>query len=195
MVEIIDRYSRFGKNLLKITSFVLGYKDVFSLEKLITLIHEWLVEEGYATRDDEKFGEVFYLQKDNPVAGNEYWIRWRLEKTPFQTKLWKYLLDIDIHVLGLKKVELVAGGKKLEADKGKVEIAADFGLLLDPQNLLEAPVIKPFKMLVLKGFLKAQFSKHKEAVFTDAQRLQDMLKSYLRLETYLTEKEIGRAHV
>src|SRR3989338_1534528 len=105
-----------------IAQLKVNYKDVLDLKYLYLLMHEWLVEEGYAPRSDSEFKEVFYYQKEDPNAGNFYHFKWRFEKDPPNTSLWKYILEVDTMVLTMKDVELAVKGKKVKAQKGEVEV-------------------------------------------------------------------------
>jgi len=190
MTELKHRLAKYGKDLTNVARFLIDYKDIFSLSYLYKLMHEWLVEEGYALRADEEFPEVFYLQRDTP-HGLEYWIRWRLLKKPYKTSLWCYALDIDMHAYMMKKVELILAGKKYEVDKGEIEIEVQGNLIVDPDKKIEKSLLRSFKPLIVKSLLRKRFEDHRIALYKDVYRFQDAIKTYLKLETYLPEKELS----
>ncbi|MEK6857711.1 MAG: hypothetical protein AABX39_03945 [Nanoarchaeota archaeon] len=169
------------------------YKDVFSLSYLYKLMHEWVVDNGYASSSDDKFNEVFFLQKDNPATGKEYWFRWRLGKEPEGgSKLFKYEIDIDVHVLGLKEVEVTQQNKRFKADKGEVEISVIGNLIIDPETAWEShPILKSYKQFILYRLLKKKLEGHQAQAVKDTERFLDAVKTYLQLPTYLKEKELG----
>jgi hypothetical protein len=191
MTEIKHRLAKYGADVVPIATFLVNYKDIFSFSYLYTLMHEWLVEEGYAPREDSEFPEVYYLERQNPVAGNEFWIRWRTAKKPYNTSLWLYFIDIDIHAFTMKKAELILAGKKYEVDKGEIEVNIAANLITDPDKKLEAPLLRQFKRLVLRGIFRKRWEDHKNALYRDVFRLQEAVKTYLKLETYLPEKELA----
>lgn len=184
-----------GLNYLEAAKFVVNYKDVFSMKYVYSLIREWLIEEGYATRDDEKFPEVYYLQKEHPVVGKDLWIRWRLTKNPLPHKtessmFWKFMLDIDMHILGMTDVEVLVKDKKLKVNKGEIEFQVLANLVWDASRSWEKSTwLKPFKNIYFKRFMREQREELKDKLYEDAYRLQGAIKTYLKLESYLPEKE------
>jgi hypothetical protein len=194
MTEILrHRFAGYGKDRTPVAKFLIDYKDIFSFAYLYKLMHEWLVEEGYAAREDSEFPEVFYLQRETPHGG-EYWIRWRTMKKPYSTSLWRYALDIDMHAYMMKKAELILAGKKYEVDKGEIEIEVQGNLIVDPDKKIEnLPFNKllGFKPLLVKWLLRKRFEDHKNTLYKDVYRFQDAIKTYLKLETYLPEKELS----
>lgn len=191
MASIHHRHE--GKQLIgPITQYTVNFKDVFHLDNLYVLMHEWLVENEYATRDDSKFPEVFYLSKQGP-AGKEIWWRWRPTKLPLGEKnpFWQFALDVDAHVLGLKDVEAVLEGKKYAAHKGEVEINVVANVVLDYKKALEKhPLLKPFKKILLERTWKPTLDRLKKDLYADAHKFRDAINVYLKLETYLGGKEM-----
>lgn len=193
---IKHRYTDFGKDKLELAKYSVNYKDVFSMGTFYSLLHEWLVDEGYAPRADDKFQEISYVQRENPALGKEVWVRWRLSKIPDEaSKLWRYDLDIDMHTLGLKEVEFVHKGAKLKADKGEVEVAVVANLILDYEKAwAKHPWLKNYKEFIINKLLRSKFGLHKKTLFTDAMRFQEAIKTYLKIETYLEAKEFEEFH-
>lgn len=162
------------------------------MKYIYTQAHEWFIEEGYVTRDDEKFPETMYIQKDLAGGMKELWIRWRLNKNPVSGKsqFWKYAFDVDVHVLGMTDIEVMAGNKKLKMNKGEVEFQVVANLLWDASKEWEKSAwLKPFKKLYLKRVVREKREELKNKLYDEAYRFQGMLKSYLQLENYLKEPE------
>lgn len=174
-----------------ITQYNVVFKDVFVMKYFYFLLHEWLVEEGYATREDDKFPEVFYLQKENPAVGKELWVRWRLSKDPGAPKgFWKFVLDIDMHCLGLTDVEAMVKNQKVKANKGEVEVSVVANLVWDADNSWKKSAwLRPLKKQYLRWFMRKKREMHSEQLYTEAYRLQGAIKTYLKLENFLPEKE------
>lgn len=182
-----------GVERQEITSQQVTYKDVFSFSYLYKLTHEWIIDNGYAERGDEKFPEVFFLQRDNPATGKEYWFRWRTKKEPQGvSKLFRYELDIDVHVLGLKEVEVAQQNKRFKADKGEVEVNVVGNLMIDYESAWEKhPILKKYKNFILYRLIKKKLEMHQLQVDKESKRFVDAIKTYLQLPTYMKEKEFG----
>ncbi len=184
--RITHRYT--GVDYTPLINFTVNYKDVISMQYFYILLHEWLIDKGYATRDDTKFNEVFYLQKENPQTGKEIWIRWRLQKEP-QTggKLWRIDLDIDIHAMGLKEVEITNKGKKYKAEKGEVEITAACNIINDYEKAWEKDKwLKAYKKFITQKFYKKKREGLEAETFEEMEALQNTIKEYMQVE-----KQIG----
>lgn len=173
---------------INITSFTINFKkEVFKLEDLYKIMHEWLVENGYATRADEKFPEKYFLHKVTP-AGVEIWFRWRMKKSPLPgiQKFWRFDLDIDTHVLGLQDVEVVVQNKKIKANKGEVEVQASANLVLDASgDWSKNALLKPFKKFYFSRVIAKKRDMLKKKLYDDAFELRDVINNYLQLETFI----------
>ena len=190
--KIKHRYTDFGKDRIEVARYIVKYKDVFSLDALYKLMHEWLVEEGWATRKDEDFPEVLFLQKESPVSGKEIWFRWRLQKAPWPAKykFWRFVLDVDAHVLGLKPAELIFKGQKFSADKGEIEVTVVASLVVDYEKAWEKTTwLKSIKRLWVNRVVKRTREMLRKSLYEEAYRLREAITSYLKLETYMTERE------
>lgn len=187
-MKIRHRYA--GLDYTEIAKFMVNFKEVFSMKYIYFILHEWLVEEGWAPKKDDKFPEVYYLQKENPAIGKEIWIRWRLEKAVAGTTFWKFKMDIDIHVLGLTDAEVMIKDKKVKLNKGEIEFQVATGLIHDAaQEWKKNEWLKPFKELYYKRLIRQKHDELKRQVFNDTYKLQGFIKTYLKLENYFPEKE------
>jgi hypothetical protein len=168
---------------------------VYSWSYFYKLLHEWLLDNKYCTDKDEDFREVLFEQIDRPF-GAEIWLRWRVSKKgrdlgPYN-ELFRYDMDINFHILGQKEVEVVSGGKKYKADKGELEVEAIGYLQIDPDEKVKKHWLgKHFDDFIFKTFLKKKVKQHKKQVMYDMQRLQEAIKTYLKLEAYLPERELS----
>ncbi len=190
-MRIVHRYT--GVDKKKISSVKVNYKDVFSLSYMYKLMREWLIDNGYADRDEDKFPEVFYLQKENPAFGKEIWARWRLKKEPDPAaKLWRFDLDVDIHVLGLKEVEVTHQNKRIKADKGEVEVEIAAYIVYDYEKAWEkATFLKPYAKFITDRLQKKKSVEFETKLGEESDRFRDAIKEYLQLPTYIPTKELG----
>ena len=188
MALLKHRYT--GVKAKKVTGYVVNRKDILHLDNLYLLMHEWLVEHGYASRDDSAFPEKYYLHKEGG-GGKEVWWRWRPNRWPLgvKNKLWRFDLDIDVHVLTLKDVEAVIAGKKYKAHQGEVEIQVAANLIEDPEGVLEKSMFKDIKKLLYQRMWKQQAQMLEDEFYREALQFRDALNTFLTIETYLPTKE------
>ncbi len=173
-----------------IARMVVLYKDVYSWGNLYKLMHEWALDNKYCGASED-FKEILYEHIERSF-GSEITLRWRLTKTDTRSfaKLYQYDIDVDFHVLGQKEVEVVMNGKKFKADKGEVEVTLTGYLTEDPEGAVSKHWIgSHFKDFIFKIFLKNVRKNHEIALFTDVSRFQEAIKVYLKLDTFLPEKE------
>ncbi len=193
MPRIKHRYSD-GLKRAKVAEWTVNYNDVFKMNYFVLLCREWLIEQGYVTRDDSLFPETMYSERISP-GGREIWIRWRCSKdgiknSPYKSGLYRYDLDIDFHALTLKKVEVMHKGQKYDADKGEVEVNCRANFIFDSRKEIENHwLLKHFKTMLQKKFWRGKIEYHQGALYTEAYRFQEAVKAYLKIDTYLPEKE------
>lgn len=190
MVSIKHRYT--GVEYKKVTGFSVKFKDVFDLDQFYILLYEWLVEKGYVTRADETFPEKYYMDRTG-AAGKEVWFRWRPKRHPVSgNKFWRFDLDIDVHVLGLKDVELVVQNKKIKAHKGEVEVMVSANMIFDASGeWRKDSFLKPFRSFYFKRFLSKKKDFLEKEFYNEAFEFRDAVNAYLKLETYLPSKLAG----
>ena len=103
---------------------------------------------------------------------------------------YKYLMDIDTHVLRLKPAELVKNGKKYKVDHGEVEVRIRAKLLADANDQWKnSPILKHFQTIFWKRINRKVFDDYKRELYQQAYKLQESIKQYLQLTTYLPEEE------
>ena len=176
------RMTELGKEAMEIASWGFNVKEAYNLGYIYVLIHDWLVEEGWAPRDkDADFNEVSYLQRDNPNFGKELRIRWRLEQPGFESKqLFSYLMDLEFYTLGLKDTEIVYKGNKVKTDSSEFELKCTAYLVLDKDGFIGKSIFKDFKKLLYDRWIKAQTVRHKQFVYVSAYRLRDFIADYFK---------------
>ncbi len=171
-----------------VANFEITNKQVVNVESLYKLMHEWLVEEGYrdmATGDD-KF-ETLYLEKITQMGGKEIWVWWRTGKVPDQNSYLRYLIDIDMHVLGMSDQEVMHQGKKIATNKAEITIFLRASLDLDyRKNFEKSSFISRFKESFQKRIYKKEIDAHMSVVYNKAYRLQNTIKQHLELATFVS---------
>ena len=193
MNKIKHVYDKHDKEYTDVAYFQVKFRDVFNMKDLYEYMHDWLVEEKWAG-DDAKFPETFYLKREDQVMGEEQWIRWRFEKYPEGTKSWRADMYVQFHILGMKDIEVLVNGQKEKTNSGEVEIKIWMKLIPVFSGLRKTPVLKHLFHIFLKRVLYHEKEKWRNHFYREAYRFQEMIKTYLRLPTYLPEPEMQRFH-
>jgi len=182
------RHSEDGRILVNAAKFNFRHRDYFNLKSFYIMLHEWLVEEGWATRKDDDFPETLYLQRETQKTGNELWIWWRLKKDV--TDYYRYLLNINYHVILLRSAEVMHQGVKFKTNWGEVELIVSADLELDFHRKWRThPILKNFHELWIKRIYKKKVETEKLLLYREAYRLQEAAKTYCKMKTYLPEPE------
>lgn len=194
---IKHRFLDFGKERMEFASWVIQVRDAYNLTYAYTMIHDWIVEEGWADRDDTRFRETYYMQREHPTLGKEIWLRWRLEKQPPGTKgkLFTYMMDLDFKILGLKDTEVAWRGQKVKADRSEFELTCRGALVIDKTQEWKQWPFKNIKEIYTRRVLRQQIIMHRKAIYSDCYRLRDLVMNYLKLETFMPVKESGEFFV
>lgn len=193
--KIKHRYEDFGKTYTQAASYRVKYRDVFNIKYFYILLHEWVLENGYANRKDEMFNETFQLFRETQQNGNEYWFRWRLNKNPQieGSKYWIYQLDITMHALAIKEKEILHQGKKYKMHSGETEVKVQAHLIYDPKKIIEKhKLLGQFKQWFFDVGKSTQYDNLKKKLYYDAYKLQEAIKAYFKLRNYTVEPPNSR---
>src|SRR3989304_5430979 len=165
------------------------YEDVFSFKELYKAIREWFIANEYANdKKDEKM-EKFYLEKQ-AGGSKELWIWWRNSKTPHDSKYFKYVINIDFHVLNMKDVEIMHKGNKLKANKGEAEMLINCYLETEAEFELEKSVFRSISNLFRKRVYRQETEQHKKDLQGELAALQHEIKQFLELKGFLPKSEL-----
>ncbi|MDP2750220.1 MAG: hypothetical protein Q8O89_05285 [Nanoarchaeota archaeon] len=185
---------------LTAANFRVKYKDFFHLKKLYIMVHEWLVEfgwysqVGFKARDYSNWPEWFYLQRESQKRGTELWAWWRLEKTIEGVSYWRWKMDINWHGILIKDTQVMHKGVKFDTNWGVIEVAVKAEVVADPDGeWAKHWLLKNVNDLFRGVIFKNEMQRHKLELYREAYRLQEAIKSYLALKTYLPEPE-AEAH-
>lgn len=188
--KLEELYKGKNKDYTPIKQMRVAYRDLMDVKAFYVLLHEWLVDNGFATREDEKFPETRMVHRDFGTSKQVWWA-WRLKHlqgSPYNPTLFRWHVDIDVHVLGWTKVETVVGGKKASVDKAEVEV------FINPRLYLLSEKWEKAGFGWLSSFLenvwyKATISKEKKQFENMTFRLQEAIKTYFKLPTYQPSRE------
>jgi len=168
------------------------YEDVFNMKELYKAIRDWLITNSYVTSKSSENMEKYYLEKYNPAGAREIWVWWRTNRSPHESKYFKFHMNVDYHVLNMKDVEIMHQGQKLKANKGEVEVMINCWL----ETEAEVSVEKSFLGLLWltnwfrKRAYKKQIEAHKDDLKDDFERLQAFIKQFLELKSFLPKTEM-----
>jgi len=169
--------------------FVIKHKDYFNLKDLYYKLHEWLIENGYASRNDQEYPETLMLERITQEYGKETWLRWRNEKD-VGSKFYKYTLYTDWHIILLKSAEVMHEGVKFKTNWGEVEITINAKVIGDyNRNWQKSPIFSKILPIFWNRIFKKDILMHRKELYRDAYKFQNEIKEFLRLKTFLPEPE------
>jgi hypothetical protein len=186
--KLDDIYKGKNDELAPIKLMRVSYRDLMDVKAFYVLMHEWFVDNGFCDRTDEAFPEVRYVHRDFGTSKQVWW-SWRFRKdSPYNKTFFEWRIDLDVHILGWTKVETVIGGKKASVDKAEVEvfIIPRFFLLKEKWENAGLGIFSDF---LQKVWYKNMISKEKKQFENMTLRLQEAIKTYFKLPTYLPTRE------
>jgi hypothetical protein len=133
--------------------------------------------------------------------GNEMWIWWRFKKVPAAgeggsgtNNYYRYLLDVFWHIVGAKDVEVMHQGKKFKTNNADLEIVLQSRLESDYKHedgkgWRDHAILKHFNEAFHKRMFQGKLQMNKHILFRETYRLQEVIKTFLGMRTYMPEKE------
>jgi len=187
---------KYPKDKTKVVAdFSIKQKDACDMEMLYEAMHEWMINHGFASRDDQEFGETLFLQRVNDQGAREIWFWWRLEKVPEdvadkKAPRYKYQVRINTHTLGLKKTEIVKDGKKIKLDKGEIEIIIKAYLIKDPEDAWKKSWLPEiFKNWLWDRGMSDEHDKQEDLLYAEVYAFGEMIKRYFKMHALTSTPE------
>jgi len=182
-----------------IPEFRVKFNDVFSLRNLYIMLHELLLEENWRGKQEESdHSDIETLYSENVYqrgihrGGKEIWFWWRAEKFP-EGKYSGYIknyLEIDAHVVYLQTLEVVHQGKKMNAQKGEIELFFRAKLVTDYRHQWENHAfLKYVKPIYERRVIHPELEKREKELWRDVYRIQAKVKQYLQLRNFIAVPE------
>ncbi len=171
------------------------FRDVFHLKNLYRFMHEWLINDGWGSHEDLKWPEVFFMSKQR-ADGEEIWFWWRLSKFGYnkESRYFKKIMDVDVHVLYLKTEEVIINGQKVKANNGEVEIIIRGRLATDPDKQWQNHwFLKHFHDFYWKRLMKTEIDQQKQELYQDCYKFHGNLKTFFRLYQVEPDRQPFRA--
>ena len=149
-------------------------------------LHEWVFDENYTDGGDfdAKFPEKYYWESRSQTEGNEYWIWWRCKKmVPPGNKLFKRVIDLDIHGVGVKQEEIMYGGKRIKVNKGKFELIIRGKIEIDPGGKWRNSNLSFLFDVFWKRIWRKELEMYRREVNEDVLKLHDFARDFMGLPT------------
>jgi len=198
--EKIIGHAYTGRLTIPATQTRVRYRQEFHVKNFYMMLHDWFIEEAWVERKDPTWPEHFYLLRETK-RGTEMWIWWRFKKIPGagegsggHNSYYRFNLDIFWHIVGMKDVEVMHQGKKFKTNYADLELVLDSRLEMDylhevGKGWRDSKLLAPFNEVFHKRLFKAQLQKLKHDLYRETYKLQDVVKMFLGLKTYLPEVE------
>jgi hypothetical protein len=192
--DLPDAFSRKKANWTKnktipvLRELTVKSKDVYHLKNLYALMRFWCDDNGYVgSLGKEDSLEKFYLHKVSS-AGNEIWWHWRAKKNV--TKFFTYHINIDAHVLGSKKMEIMHEGKKFKTNKGEIDIRINAFLELPSEDWKKDKLLKNLLDWFLKRRIKENIDENEKQLEKEVYHFTNTLKRYFEMKTFTPPEEL-----
>ncbi|MBI2044189.1 hypothetical protein HYT24_02390 [Candidatus Pacearchaeota archaeon] len=158
-----------------IYSSKIKYNGIFSFKDFYSFCYGWLTDEVGLTIVESKYSEK--------ITGDSKRIEVKWGGSKDMTDYFQFKMSIDFDVQGLTKVEVNENGKKIETNKGSVEVKVKGVLVRDYKGKFETtPFNKFLRGIYEKWVITSRIDQFKEKVFKDSDEFLGQAKSYLDLE-------------
>lgn len=185
--KIEHKYSGYIKKII-IDDTRIKHKDFYNMKYLYMMCHEWLIEHQWGPRSDHKWPERMYTHRWLQDGGQEIWVWWRMRKE--FNNFFRYDMDIDWHVVGMEKAELVKDGKKFKVDKGEMEFKIYLKLIFDPKKDFDkSKFLNSLKETFYERIYYKDVLAHRKQLYHMVYEFKQAIKTYFNLCTYLPEPE------
>lgn len=163
------------KQVYKQTFKTTGY---WKYSEVYDMLYEWFLEHHYKVNEDS------YNEKINS-NGKEVTATWKASRKI--TDYFKYLIQADWHILGMKDVEVEVDGKKKKTNQGEVEIVFKAFLIKDYEKRWEdKPFWKFMRSIYEKYVIREAVEENEDEVEDDVREVIGELKAFLQLEAPTT---------
>lgn len=172
-------------NCLEVASFEVEYEDVFHLQNLYEVAHQWFVENGFTSVEDgDGEFETLYHHKINSGGGVEHRIWWRANKVPRSSDYFKYFLKLDFRTINMSEVTMQRDGEQVKANKGDVIIRVSSHLIMDYKGKWKNSTFGSlFHDYFQKRLYRDRINSEQQQLWQETKDLQATLKDFLDLKT------------
>ena len=151
------------------------YNGIFSFSDFYNFCYKWLTEETGLAIFENKYEEK--LEGD----AKKIQIEWSGGKE--LTDYFKFEIKVKFRITGLTKVEITQNGKKIETNKGSVEIKVDGILVRDYSGKFETTAFQKFlRSIYEKWVIPSRINEFTGKIIGDSDEFLSQTKAYLDLE-------------
>lgn len=168
----------FTMALMEITKMEVKATATFVFKELYTSLHHFMVDEGWPKDEDAGFPEKFYWESRSQTSGKEYWVWWRFTKG-VDTGLAKKHISIDIHGVGVRDVEIMYQGKKIKANKGKLEVIIRGHLEVDPGDSWKSGSWGFLRDIFIKRYWRKELLEYRSDVVKDMKKVRGFVADFI----------------
>ena len=164
------------------------YNDIFHANELMRHMHDWMVDNGWAPRDDKKFPEQFYHHQFKQGGVEEVRWYWRFNRAPDADKgagFYHYFFNVSIRIIGMKRTEIMRRDMKLGTMKGDIEVESDAYISLDHSKKWRNHwLLKNFLDTYLFRLSYNEVLAHRAFVRRETNRFMDSVKTFFKLPRF-----------
>lgn len=187
---MLKNYDKIAGDSHLVGRFTVKHKDFYNMKDLYISMREWLIKNEYVDRNDPYFPETLMLEKIKQEIGKEIWVYWRTEKSPTGSSFFRYLLDLEYHIILMKTTEVMHEGVKYKTNWGECELRFKARLVTDPDGKWQENwFLKSIFKIFIKRMIKPTWDMHRRTLYRDAYKFQNESKEFLKLKSFLPEPE------
>ena len=151
------------------------FKGIFSFGDFYNFCYYWLSDDIGLRMMETKYTEK--ITGDSKTID----IKWRGEKE--MTDYFRFDIEVDFRIDGLKKVEISQNGVKVESNTGSVEVKVKGILIRDYDGKFETSAFRKFlRGIYEKWVIKPRIDEFKIKISEDCDEFLTQSKAYLDLE-------------
>jgi hypothetical protein len=188
---MVETLTAEGNPRILAAQFRVKYRDIFNIEQLYKMVHEWLRANQWKDIQSNFEGdqhESFYMDKAGLYGEKEIWVWWRLWQWPdadpgdSANSFYKFHMDIDFNFKFVSDFEIMQQGKKVKTNKGEVEVRIWAWIEMDYAGKWSShPILRFFLNTFRLRVFEGEIDKHKYRLYKDAFILQSEMKKFLGL--------------
>ena len=149
-------------------------KGIFNFKDFYAFTYDWLVGGGY------KVVEKKYSEE---ITGDSKKIEIKWEAKKKISDYFRFVINVDWKVIGLKEAEVVKEGKKVKMNTGQPEIKVTAILVKDYEHRWEdQPLWKFLRGVYDRYIIKSRIEEYQDKLKEEAEEFIAQCKSFLALE-------------
>ncbi|MFA5484751.1 MAG: hypothetical protein WC260_00655 [Candidatus Pacearchaeota archaeon] len=159
-----------SSNIAKQTIKKKGY---WNYSELYSFCFNWLKDNGYGIKESE------YVEKLSDF-GKEIQLKW--EGSRKVTDYFKFVINVEWHILGMSDAVIERDGKQEKTNKGEIKLSVSADLVKDYEdNWDKKPMIKFMRGIYDKYIIRTTIDNYGAVLKTDFGEYISQIKSFLEL--------------